>query len=1279
MNASNESLVKQSAVPLSTLGADALDPLVPAPPPSTSPLSNSPWWSYSRLLFTWGNRFIAANEDFGEADLHPLPSSFTADPLLARFDAAWAAEVAHASVLARAPRLWRVCLHVFAYPVAVIGALGFVEIGVKLAEAVFLGLVVDYFQSGSTSPALGFVWVALLAAVTALHAFLRHHFGFLATTTSLQARTALSAMLYRKAVVMAQPASAGLVVNLVSNDLAPIEPLCIHGHYLWIGPLETLACTVLLYRALGWPSLFGVLVIFAMIYQQAWFGSLFGQFRHATVRWRDARIRLMTDLLQGVAVVKYNAWQAPYAREVERLRSHEMHALRRSGFMDAAIEGSFFAFPLLISLATYGVDYLAGIPVSPSQLYVSTALYSILRLSLTTFMPKGIKAASEFWVSSKRIAAFLAEPELPVGDDVSEKEAGVGPTITLRDARFAWPSTNFELRVADHTFPAGSLTCVIGPVGAGKSALFNALLGTMPSPSPATAAPLAGRRVGYAPQSAWLLDGTVAENITFGSPLDAAWLAEVVDMCDLARDIARWPHGLDTQVGVRSLKLSGGQKARVALARAVYSRAATLLLDDPLAALDPTVGRKLFDALRTSPRLARTTRILATHQLQFARECESILVVDRGEVVAAGNWADLMAAATSAGERASPWMQYLLQYNAESTTATTAAGAATGPARVAGEKQAEEFVVEDSEPAVAAAPEPESKAEVSATGSVTLSTYVRFLITPTSTPLLLLFALLMVGGQVAGVMSDWVLARWVRGSPTAQSADTAAMSWFLGLILGGVTLGFARALLAYWMLMSSSQDVSVRMLHAVLDAPMSWFATQPVGRILNRFAKDMSQVDEQLPSLVFNFAQVLFLVVGAVVVIVVVLPWVALVVPFLAVLFLYLRRKFVGASRNLKRLESTTRSPVYAHLSDSLDALPVVRAMHAQPLFADKFMALLDANARAALDLYGCTRWLAVRLDLILAAFIGVAGGAAVLIALGGTLSPSLAGLALSYALQLNRLLQWMVRQSVECENMFVCVERMLQYCDLPREEIISLTASEKEVVVVPNGWPRSSALEVRDMSLRYAADAPVVLDRWNLTFMPGERIGIVGRTGSGKSSFIQSLFAMYPVEGDFLLDGIPTSALGIPALRRRLAIIPQDSTLFSGTVRLNLSPFGEHDDAALWRALDRAHLRDTVAAMPGGLDTRVDDAFSAGERQLLCLARALLRIAGGNGGAKVLCLDEMTAQVDQRSDELIQRALAEEEGLRDVLVLIIAHRIATVIDVDLTMVMVAAIVTLDK
>ncbi|KAI9175330.1 hypothetical protein H9P43_006691 [Blastocladiella emersonii ATCC 22665] len=937
MNASNESLVEQSAVPLSTLGADVLDPLVPASPPSTSPLSNSPWWSYSRLLFTWVNRFIAADEDFGEADLHPLPS------------------------------LWRVCLHVFAYPVAVIGALGFVEIGVKLAEAVFLGLVVDYFQSGSTSPALGFVWVALLAAVTALHAFLRHHFGCLATTTSLQARTALSAMLYRKAVVMAQPASAGLVVNLVSNDLAPIEPLCIHGHYLWIGPLETLACTVLLYRALWWPSLLGVLVIFAMIYQQSWFGSLFGDFRRATVRWRDARIRLMTDLLQGVAVVKYNAWQAPYAREVERLRQ----------------------------------------------------------------LPKGIKAASEFCLSSTRIAAFLAEPELATGDDVADGGSGVGPTITLRGARFAWPSTNFELCVADHTFAAGSLTCVIGPVGAGKSALFNALLGTMPSATPTTAAPLAGRRVGYAPQSAWLLDGTIAENITFGSPLDAAWLAEVVDMCDLARDLARWPHGLDTQVGVRSLKLSGRQKARmIRLLRSVH----------------PTVGRKLFDALRTSPRLARTTRILATHQLQFARKCESILVVDRGEVVAAGNWADLMAAATSAGVRASPWMQYLLQYDAESTTATSAAGAAARPARVVGEKQAEEFTVEDDSVVTVAATKPESKADVSATGSVALSTYVRFLITPTSTPLLLLFAVLMVGGQVAGVMADW--------------------------------------------------DVSVRMLHAVLDAPMSWFATQPVGRILNRFAKDMSQVDEQLPSLVFNFAQVLFLVVGAVVVIVVVLPWVALVVPFLAVLFLNLRRKFVGASRNLKRLESTTRSPVYAHLSDSLDALPVVRAMHAQPLFADKFMALLDANARAALDLYGCTRWLAVRLDLILAAFIGVAGGAAVLIALGGTLSPSLAGLALSYALQLNLLLQWMVRQSVECENMFVCVERMLRYCDLPREEIISLTAPKDEVVMV-------------------------------------------------------------------------------------------------------------------------------------------------------------------------LCLDEMTAQVDQRSDELIQRALAEEEGLRDVLVLIIAHRIATVIDVD--------------
>jgi ATP-binding cassette subfamily C (CFTR/MRP) protein 4 len=361
------------------------------------------------------------------------------------------------------------------------------------------------------------------------------------------------------------------------------------------------------------------------------------------------------------------------------------------------------------------------------------------------------------------------------------------------------------------------------------------------------------------------------------------------------------------------------------------------------------------------------------------------------------------------------------------------------------------------------------------------------------------------------------------------------------------------------------------------------------------------------------------------VVVMIVLPWVALPVPVLLLVFYLLRRWYIGASRQIKRIESVTRSPVYAHLSETLNGLPVLRAMRVQSQFVDKFMDLQDANTRAMFSQYACARWLGIRLDFVSAVFLLLAGIVSLVLVSTGTLSAAMAGYALSYTLLMNGLVQWVVRQSVEVEMAFVSVERMIEYCDLEGE---SAADGKKYNDKVPEQWPSKGELQLNHVSLTYPSSTKPALDEWTIAFTPGQRVGIVGRSGGGKSTFFAALFRMYNFTGSMRLDGVETANLGVETLRSRLAALPQDPFLFNGTIRFNLDPFGQVADHELWVALGRVELKDYVDQLPGKLDAMVENGgsnLSVGQRQLLCLARALLK------KAKVLVMDECSANIDMK------------------------------------------------
>ncbi|KAI9221242.1 P-loop containing nucleoside triphosphate hydrolase protein [Blastocladiella britannica] len=935
---------------------------------------------------------------------------------------------------------------------------------------------------------------------------------------------------------------------------------------------------------------------------------------------------------------------------------------------EAGNEALFFMFPLLVSLVTYGTSVAAGIPLSAPAVFSSIALFNVMRQTLTTYVPKSVKSLTEVIVSLRRIQAYLMQPETESRaggtDDGTQAQSlddvdSTQPAIRLTNASFAWDG--FAIRDVSVEIKQASLTAVIGPVGAGKSSLVLALLGEMPPSSSSPEQQLyvdpKHRIMAYAPQTPWVLAGTILDNILFSHALDPEWLRTVLAICSLEPDLDQWPHGLATVVGDRG--------ARLALARAVYARAPVLLLDDPLSAVDTRVARRIFDAVRTAPELAHTTRILVTHQLQFVAECDLVVVMERGATVAVGTWDDVRAqhdrrvAVVGVEEARGDWMAILAEYDQQPDAAAADLSDVTAaPSPAAAPPKAAAPTIDITGDTAGAAAVAALQAETSAVGTVHWSTFVRFLIRPTSVWTLLAVVVGMFGAQTAAAASDWHLAQWSRKPTDVQLHDSFYLTLYWSLILAAVVVGVIRALMVYALMLNSSLVTSQEMLRAVMDAPLAWFSKNRAGQILNRFSKDQSIIDEQLPSVLFNTLQCLFQAFAVLVVVVAVLPWIALSIPVLGFGFISLRRKYIGASRSIKRIEAVTRSPMYSHLSASLEGLPVIRALGAQQLFAKRFNEYTDANTRAVFAQAGCARWLGVRLDLMSSVFLGIAAFLAQGIAVSGSLPAALAGLALSYTLQLNGLLQWLVRQTVECEVMFVAVERMLEYVDVPREADLPSTA------VPPSAeWPTKGDLTITNMSLTYpgSGTAPVLSD-WCVEFKAGERIGIVGRTGAGKSSFFAALFRSYPFQGTIVLDGVDTATLPVEVLRQRLSIIPQEPFLFKGTLRFNLDPFAEYADSDLWRALARVELLSVVERLEGKLDAPVDDGganFSVGQRQLLCLARSLLK------RSKVLVCDEATANIDFRSDGLIQAVLKDDFGGGDTLVLTIAHRLSTVIDYD--------------
>ncbi|XP_070559514.1 ATP-binding cassette sub-family C member 9-like isoform X2 [Ptychodera flava] len=827
---------------------------------------------------------------------------------------------------------------------------------------------------------------------------------------------------------------------------------------------------------------------------------------------------------------------------------------------------------------------------------------------------------------------------------------------------FSWDHEGSSLALTDINVqvPVGSLVMVIGLVGSGKSSLLSSMLGEMTTINGSVEFNSKKNHVSYVPQKAWLQNATLRDNILFGKEFDQTRYQKVIEACALQPDIDILPAGDMTEIGEKGINLSGGQKQRVSVARAIYSNADIVLLDDPLSALDVHVGAHLMEhgIIDLLVREGRTV-ILVTHHLQYLHHANKVILMEKGRLAQEG---DLNKIKKHDPVLFAAWEGTIRVLSESDRESDDEHIDDTEKERVILNQQISKTEIQTTRGSSGALIEKEERER----GSVSWRVYLAYAKAIKYYRVVLIF--LLLAGQAAALMlSHFWLSAWSEvGVDTANKTQVELDEevdvyrrgytvWTLSFVaLTGIVLT-CQILSAIY----AARLLHVDLLRNIIHAPLRFFDTTPIGRILNRFSNDTQIIDLKLWTTWIGCLYTASLCISAIIVNAIVTPIFLVAVTPLLVAYYFVQRYFVATSRELQRLDSITKSPLLSHFSETLGGLPIIRAYRDEKRFRRRLLQAIDTNNVAQLYILNSFRWLTVRLEIICAMVILLAGLGSLVTCMLGDLQPSLVGLSLTYALSICSQLNWMVRMFAESEMFMNSVERVLHYSRIHTEEYRGTYAP-------PAAWPDKGNIKFENVSVRYATDLDAVLEDISLDFKSCEKIGICGRTGSGKSSLTLAVFRLIETfAGRITIDGIDISQVPLLTLRSRLVVIPQDPVLFAGTIRFNLDPLSHKSDDQLWEALEISRLKEVVANLDNQLDSYVSedgDNFSVGQRQLFCLARAFLR------NAKILIMDEATASVDMETDAALQNIISD--AFADRTVITIAHRISSILDSDSVLVL---------
>lgn len=1344
----------------------------------------------SRFLFCWVSKFLRKGYNVVDSDIYDVLQEESSQHQCHKLEKKWKEELKNcgdnddAWMLARA-----LCktygLHIFLWFI-----LFFVHEVFKITQPFLIGKLIEHFSrlredGNNTSSKTAYIYATAICVCTILPTFLLHHFFLRMFQTAMLTRISCSSLLYKKLLRLSlgsvsSTASLGHLINLMSTDVSRFDLAFSLLPFIIMGPLELVVVTLILWFYIGWGSILASLVLLLIIPIAGVLAKVFAKLRIQITKLSDQRLGLLTEVLNGIQYVKMCCWEEMMEERMCETRRKEMAKIKRSDYVRGVnISHAFYSGKMII-LAALVWFVLSGNAISAQVVFMAISMYNPLKFSMMFCFPIALQLGAEALVSVRRIQDFLTIDEIfkPINDTndttVPKRELNLPPSapfISAHNLAVSWDSSGPAL-LSGLTFELvkNDLVMVFGAVGVGKSSLLMVLLDEL---LPTTGTLTKQGSIAYVSQQAWIFNGTLRDNILMGAEMrQAAYDQAIVCSC-LDRDLSAMSQGDQTRVGDRGMGLSGGQKARVSLARAVYRDAQVYLMDDPLSAVDANVSLKLFE-LCINGCLKQKLRVLVTHQIQFLSHATKVLYLDQsqkhvydtyegmrasgvdlGKVVHSKKQEDLSALKTAeaneddtmplldnaviTSELSRRKLDSVTEVDFKTSSHSLVAASSLG---VVVQNKLEGEDVEG------------MHGEITAGRAIAARTYYEYMTAGSGVVAFILLLLLNITTQASFLVADWWLVYWCNAVENAnllnqnytnnlllyntsnplllsninplisQTTPTTTpttppssinSSFYLGIFAFWcfcvLFLAILRAIISFHLLAKSNQNLHNRMLHSVMRYPMSFFILNPAGRILNRFSKDMGSLDEMLPFILVDLINQVFMVLGIFVMLSLMNAWVLLVIVPIILLFFLTRTYFLKSFRCVKRIEAKNKGPVFSHISATFHGLLTIRSQGAEGVFLEQFEQLQDLHTASFSLLLFLGRWFAIRLELLCSVVIVVVTFAAVFCA--DRMDGGSVGLSLTYCISLLWLFQFAVRQSTEVENLMTHVERVVEYTKLPIEDHhkssinhqqqqkstnnlqkhskISnknqkISSAKKQQItsskqydqshkplilrVDPNSspssspqWPSKGDVEFKEVCLTYKSYGPMILKNLSFKIQAGEKIGIVGRTGAGKSSLINVIFKLVSYEGSVIIDGRDIRDVDTFDVRSNISIIPQEQVIMSGSLRSNLDPEEHFTDHQIWDSLAKVKL-DTVFK-DSGLDhhMRVAGAnLSIGQQQLLCMSRALLK------KNKLLLIDEATSNVDRETDHFIQATLRDH--FSDLTVLCIAHRLITVIDCDKIMMM---------
>ncbi|KAK7399976.1 hypothetical protein VNO78_11174 [Psophocarpus tetragonolobus] len=1107
-------------------------------------------------------------------------------------------------------------------------------------------------NNGDSSIQYGLILAFIFFLAKTVESLSQRQWYFGAQRIGIRVRAALMSLIFSKSLLMkcAGP-TQGKIINLINVDVERIGDFCWYIHGVWLLPVQIILALVILYINLGYiPSVAAFAVTILVMVCNTPLANKQEGLHSKIMEAKDSRIKMTSETMKNIRILKLHSWEISFLQKLLQLRETERRWLQKYLYTCSAVATLFWTSPTLVSVVTFGACILVQTELTAATVLSALATFRILQEPIYN-LPELISMIIQTKVSVDRIQEFINE------EDQNQFINRYGPktssiAIEIKPGEYAWETNDQPLKKSTIQITGklvirkGQKVAVCGSVGSGKSSLLCCMLGEIPLVSGA------GTKVygtkSYVPQSPWIQSGTVRDNILFGKKMNKDFYEDVLDGCALHQDISMWGDGDLNLVEERGINLSGGQKQRIQLARAVYSDSDIYFLDDPFSAVDAHTGTHLFKNCLMKLLYDKTV-VYATHQLEFLEGADLILVMKDGKIVESGRYKDLIAC---------PNCELVQQMAAHQETVNQINPCQeddSGSCRPCQKNQSEvaeeniQEIMEDWK---------RNKEEEAETGRVKWSVYSTFVTSAYKGALVPVILLCQILFQVMQMGSNY----WISWATEQRGRvnNKQLMGTFVLLSCGGTIFILGRTVLMAAIAVETAQRLFHGMITSVFRAPVSFFDTTPSSRIMSRSSTDQSTVDTDIPyrlaGLVFALIQLL-----SIVVLMSQVAWQIILLFFVVLaVSIWYQAYYITTARELARMVGIRKAPILHHFSESIAGAPTIRCFNQEKLFLIKVKALIDDYSRVAFYNFGTMEWLSVRINFLFNLvfyFVLV-----ILVTLPrSTIDPSLAGLVATYGLNLNVLQAWVIWNLCNVENKMISVERILQFSNITSEAPLIIQDCRPE----PE-WPKEGKIELHNLHIQYDPTAPMVLKGVTCVFPGQKKIGIVGRTGSGKSTLVQALFRVVePLEGCILIDGVDISKIGLHDLRSKLGIIPQDPTLFLGTVRTNLDPLEQHADQELWEVLSKCHLAEIVRQDPRLLDAPVaenGENWSVGQRQLVCLARLLLK------KRKILVLDEATASIDTATDNLIQKTIREETS--GCTVITVAHRIPTVIDNDRVLVL---------